>query len=45
MTDWKNQYHPSANGAVQMIPHKSDREAARLIREAYAELFDSKDAA
>jgi hypothetical protein len=31
-------YHPSADGAVKMIPHGSDRVRAEAIRQAFAEL-------
>jgi len=31
-------YHPSADGAVKMIPHGSDRARQAAIRLAYAEL-------
>jgi len=31
-------YHPSADGAVKMIPHGSDRAAADAIRRAFGEL-------
>jgi hypothetical protein len=31
-------YHPTAEGAVKMIPHGADRAAADAIRQAFAEL-------
>jgi hypothetical protein len=31
-------YHPSADGAVKMIPHGSDRARADVIRRAFGEL-------
>jgi hypothetical protein len=31
-------YHPSADGAVKMIPHQSDRVRADAIRQAFGEL-------
>jgi hypothetical protein len=31
-------YHPSADGAVKMIPHGSDRARADAIRRAFGEL-------
>jgi hypothetical protein len=31
-------HHPSAEGAVKMIPHGSDRARAEAIRQTYAEL-------
>ena len=31
-------YHPSADGAVKMIPHGSDRASADVIRRVFAEL-------
>ena len=31
-------YHPSADGAVKMIPHGSDRARADVIRRVFAEL-------
>ena len=31
-------YHPTADGAVKMIPHGSDRASADEIRQAFGEL-------
>jgi hypothetical protein len=31
-------YHPTAEGAVKMVPHGSDRAAADAIRRAFGEL-------
>ena len=31
-------YHPSADGAVKMIPHGSDKARATAIRQAFGEL-------
>lgn len=30
-------YHPTADGAVKMIPHNGDKTEARKIREAFRE--------
>ena len=36
-------YHPSADGAVKMIPHGSDRARADAIRQAFSELTSEVD--
>ena len=35
-------YHPSADGAVKMIPHRGDLAEAKAIREAFRDLAEQE---
>ena len=37
--------HPSPEGAVKLIPHRSDPEQAKAIRQAYRELTEPAEPA